>query len=265
MVYEGGIILGKPRRVGPDVFFSNKDEEDLDSFIIALAAWFNDLKTYQLHGIQAETRLLQYKEAIQNGLPSKEKEMEARLSYSHYNHASRLIASHIVELFEAINENVEHLKHPTFHKASNSILLERQQFLNIVIRCATGDLAPGEATDKFIKMKNLFVRMRSSGTYHYYKTKYFRKGYLHFFQQQEGNDPYYCLSESPGGTRFFFADRVQEEIMRELETNYRLEAIHEFAGLAQHAIKDLVESYIVIKEKEIRQNKINKWMFTSVK
>ncbi len=265
MISEGGIMLGLPKRINPRIFFSNKDEEELDSFIISMAAWFNDFKTYQLHGIEAEKRVQIFKEKIGRGEePNKEDQMEARLSTSYYNHASRLIASHIIELFEAINENKERLNHPTFYKAANNIAEDRQKYLNIVLRLALGEVIPGKEFQEFVKLKNLWVRMRTSGTYHYSKIKYFKKGYLHFFNQLEGNEPYYCSTESPGGTRFFFADRIQEEIFQELEKNYRPDTIHEFAGLAQHAIKDLVESYIDIKEKALKADMVSKWTFIKV-
>lgn len=264
MISEGGITLGTPKRISPNVFFTNKDEEALDSFIIAMAAWFNDFKTYQLHGMEAEKRIQPLHDKMGKEEPSKEDQMEARLAYSYYNHSIRLIAAHLIELFEAIKENEDHLRHPTFYKAVNDIAKDRQQYLNVVLRLGTGELIPGKEYQEFLKLKNLLVRMRSSGTYHYSKTKYFKKGYVHYFKQQEGNEPYYCSSESPGGTRFFFADRIQVEIFQELETNYPPETIHEFAGVAQHAIKDLVESYIRIKEKELWAERVSKWTFTKI-
>lgn len=261
MIAEGGVILGKPKRIDPEVFFSNEDEEALDSFIISIAAWFNDLKSYQMHAIQAEEKAKKYKLAIESGQEiSKELEMEARLCYSHITHAARLMASHLVELFDLIDKNINTLKHPTFLIAANNIPADRQQYLSMILRCATGDLPNGTYSDHFKELKKIFVKVRSNGTYHYYNLRHSKKGYQHFFKDCEGNEPYMCLADSPGGTRFFFADRIHEYFFSEI-ANYDSGAINEFAGLAQHAIKDLVESYVKTKEKVLYYKRIVAWTF----
>jgi hypothetical protein len=263
MIPEGDVILGIPKRIDRDVFFSNKDEEALDSFIIAVAAWFNDLKTYQLHAIQAEERAKAYIKAINDGKkPNKKEEMEGRLATSQFNHASRLMAAHVVEILESIKMNEEILKHPIFIKAVDNIPKDRQIYLEVIVRCATDSLGPADESGKFVSLKKLFVRMRASGTYHYNKLKYFKKGYQHYFEQP-GNEPYYCLAESPGGTRFFFADRVQEEILQEL-VSLDAGAINDFSSVAQHAVKDLVVSYISVKEQALKKSRIANWTFRKV-
>ena len=240
--------LGTPKKINSRTFFLNNDEEEVDAFIVMLAAWFNDLKSYQALMAQAQFLSINCMEKLErNEKLSHDEEMRKRLSHSQSNHALRLIASHIVEFFEALRENQKIFENQTLLKTINNISTEQKPYWPILINLALPNCIPGNVVSQnFKKFENILIRMRTSGTYHYSKIKYFKKGYLHYYNNP-ANEPYYCSTDTVDGTRFFFADRVQEKILDEFVEQHPESAFSELLGIAQYGVKELVEEYIRMK------------------
>lgn len=251
MIDDGGVKLAEVLVLSPHVFCTKFSDEGLDGLIIALAAWFNDLKTYYIHAIAADKKAEAYRLKVdRDEHPSREDHLNAMLAGSYYNHAMRLIASHCVELFHAISENREILRQSEFRKAVEGIPAERRKYWLAVEKISLDEeLGDAGLVKELGELKKIFIRMRSNGTYHYDSVKHFAKGYKKYFVEKKAeNDPFYSLGTSPGATRFFFADRSQEYVLEELESLHSSPVINEFASIAQHAIKDLILSFIQLRE-----------------
>lgn len=184
--------LASLESVSPDAFkSSNKNEQEVCDFVLALAVAYNDFKDV----LWASSNLAAYRPQTSHLSPAYGQWTGMSL------HITRLLHSLILEICQLIKENKKPRRHALFLKTYNKMSRENRKRWDSLVEFAN----TGTSQDEL--MKFLLV-IRNAISFHYKDTKFIGRGFEKFFNGTDmGRDAAYASrGMSLRETRFYFGD-----------------------------------------------------------